>query len=115
MNSGAVFATGLPGRDPADVLTLRREPGAGESGSCLLPTQRARDVECGRPRRATERDVEERGLDRREAALVVTREVEAQVVVVDRGRLEVRQTHGVQESVTGLAVSARSTLAPNSR
>ena len=90
MNSGAVGRNGIACRNPAGVLALRGQARADEPGPRLAPPQGARHVE--RAVRAGQRGTaHQRGLDRGQPRLVVAGEVQAQVIVVDHGQLEVRQ------------------------
>ena len=80
----------LAAGDAVDVLAPGGQPGSGEPGPGLPPAQRAGDVKLPACLRGGERRAPgERGLDRREPRLVIGGEVQAQVVVVDHGLLEV--------------------------
>ena len=90
MNSGVPLSTGDPGGIPPTAWLCGRQARADEARPGLPPPQRSGDaqVPVGAGQR---RPVHERRLDIGEALFVVAGQVQAQVIVVDRGQLEVRQ------------------------
>ncbi len=100
MNSGAPAGTGRPGGIPPTSWCAAGSPAP--TNPVRVSRQRSMLGELERSVRSGELlAVQQRRLDRGESLLVVTREVQAQVVVVDRRQLEVRKAPGLRDRRRG--------------